>query len=132
MRFLQTITLRQAVMLDAVVTGISGVLFALGAGFLADWLGIAAAELRLMGLVLVPYAVYAAFVGMRPIISRKAVWSLIIINTIWAVDSIVVLLAGWITPTALGIGYVVLQALIVFGFAVLQYAGLRQRLSKTA
>ena len=132
MRFLHTITLRQAVLLDAIITGIGGVLVALGAGFLADWLGIAAAELRLMGLVLVPYAAYAALVGTRSVINRKAVWSLIVINTIWAVDSIVVLLAGWITPTGLGIGYVLLQALIVFGFAVLQYAGLRQPLSKTA
>jgi hypothetical protein len=45
-------------------------------------------------------------------------------NAIWAADSVVAVLAGWGDPTTAGAVWMVLQALVVAGFAALQLAGL--------
>ena len=46
---------------------------------------------------------------------------------LWALDSIVLLLINWVAPNAFGTAFVVAQALVVAGFAALQYLGVRQR-----
>jgi hypothetical protein len=47
-------------------------------------------------------------------------------NVIWVVASILVLVSGAIAPTALGIAFVIFQAIVVAGFADLQFTGLRR------
>ena len=54
------------------------------------------------------------------------VWAVIIGNVLWAGDSILLLLTGWIEPAALGYAFFVTQALAVILFAELQYVGLRR------
>ncbi len=48
-------------------------------------------------------------------------------NAIWALDSVVAALAGWGDPTTAGTVWLVLQALVVAGFAALQLAGPQAR-----
>jgi hypothetical protein len=57
---------------------------------------------------------------------RLAVWAIIIINTLWALDSVALLLSGWVAPNALGYAFVVLQAVVVAVVAELQYTGMRR------
>src|ERR671915_386249 len=44
----------------------------------------------------------------------------------YAGDSVLLLLTGWVAPTALGYTFIVFQAAVVALFAELQYVGLRK------
>jgi hypothetical protein len=118
--------LRRVLLADAVVSGVTGLLLFLSAGFLADLLQLPEALLRPAGLFLLPYSVLVAYIATRVNPPRWAVWAIIIANTLWAVDSIVLLFTGSVAPNALGYAFVIAQALVVAGFAEAQYIGLRQ------
>ena len=118
--------LRIALLGDAVASGATGLLMALGAGLLVGVLGLPESLLRWAGLILLPYAAVVAFFGTRERLSRGAVWTVIALNAVWVVDSIVLLLGGWVNPTGLGTAFVVFQAVVVAGFADAQYLGLRR------
>ncbi len=117
--------LRFALLADALASGATGLLAFAGAGILDAWLGLPASLLFYAGLSLVPYAAIVAYVGTRQAISRVAVWAIIAYNATWAIDSAVLLASGYVSPTALGYAFVIFQAAVVAGFAVLQYMGLR-------
>ena len=117
--------LRRVLLTDAVVSGATGLLMFGGATFLTRVLALPEPLLRYAGLVLLPYAAFVAYVATH--LHRTAVWALISINALWALDSIVLLLAGWVAPNAFGAAFVAAQALVVAAFAALQYLGLRQR-----
>jgi hypothetical protein len=53
------------------------------------------------------------------------VWAVIGYNVLWALDSALILMTGWLAPSALGYAFVVAQALVVALLAELQYFGLR-------
>ena len=118
--------LRRALLADALVSGATGLLMFGGAGLLASLLDLPQPLLRYAGLVLLPYGALVAWVGTREHMQRSAVWTVILANALWAVDSIVLLLSGWVTPNALGYGFVTAQALIVALFAAMQYCGMRR------
>ena len=63
--------------------------------------------------------------GTREIISRPAVWPVIIANALWAIASALLLVSGWVAPTALGYAFVIAQAVVVALLGELQYMGLR-------
>jgi hypothetical protein len=118
--------LRRVLLADALISGASGLLMALGAGLLAGLLNLPEGLLREAGLVLLPYAAFVAYVATRAQLMRLAVWAIIIINTLWALDSAALLLSGWVAPNALGYAFVVLQAVVVAVVAELQYTGMRR------
>lgn len=118
--------LRFALLADAVASGATGLLAFAGAGILAELLGLPTNLLRYAGLSLLPYVAIVAYVGTRPTISRPAVWAIIAYNTLWAVDSVVLLGSGFVSPTALGYAFVIVQAAAVAGLGALQYVGLRK------
>ena len=115
-----------ALLADALVSGATGLLAFTGAGILDGLLGLPTELLRYAGLSLIPYAAIVAYAGTRPNVSRPAVWAIIAYNTLWAIDSIVLLVSGYVAPTALGYAFVIFQAVVVAGFAGLQYVGLRK------
>lgn len=117
--------LRFALLADAVATTLTGLLMFAGSGVLEVWLGLPAPLLRYSGLVLLPYAAIVAYLGTRVQAARWAVWTVIACNAAWAFDSVLLTVSGWIQPTMLGNGFVILQALIVAAFAEFQYRGLR-------
>lgn len=116
--------LRLALTADAVVTGVNGAAYVVLAGPLGDLFGVEAALLRGIGAFLLAYAAVVALVAARP--ARAAVLAVVAGNAVWALDSLVAAAAGWGDPAAAGTVWLVLQALVVAGFAVAQYAGLRQ------
>jgi len=117
--------LRTALKLDAAVTALNGAAYLIGAALLEDLLGLPPNPLRAIGAFLVVYGAIVWYVGTRPQISRRAAWAVVAVNAVWAVDSVVVAAFGWGVPTAAGTGWIVLQALVVGGFAVLQRTGLK-------
>jgi hypothetical protein len=120
------VLVRLALKLDAVVSGANGVVYLAFAGSLADGLGLSEAALRGVGAFFVVYATTIWVVATRERVNRTAVRAVIVGNLIWAVDSIIVLAAGWLDPETVGAVWIALQALVVGGFAALQGLALRR------
>ena len=118
--------LRLVLRLDAVVTGLNGAAYLAAAPLLDDVLGLSGGLLRGVGAFLLVYAFAVWLVGARPRISGAAVEAVVVANVVWAIGSVVAVVTGFGSPTALGAGWLVLQAVVVAGFAALQLAGLRR------
>jgi hypothetical protein len=118
--------LRRVLLADAIASAATGLLMLLGAGFLEPLLGLPGALLKTAGLLLLPFAALVAFAATRDQVSRPLVWLVIASNAIWTVDSILLLLSGWVAPTMLGTAFVIAQAVVVGLFAELEYFGLRK------
>jgi hypothetical protein len=118
--------LRQALLADAVTTAACALLMLLAAGPLAGWLGLPASLLRAAGLVLIPFAIVVGALAFRESLPRMAVWTVIVANAVWAVDSLLLLFSGWVSPNAAGTAFVIVQAVAVALYAELQLMGLKR------
>ena len=118
--------LRQALLADAATSGACGLLMVLGAGFLGRLLGLPPALLTYVGLSLLPFAALLAYLATRETLPPTAVWMVIGSNALWAADSLLLLVSGWVEPTAAGYAFTVVQALVVVMYAEFQYIGLRR------
>lgn len=118
--------LRQALLADAAVSGATGLLLALGAGPLADLLALPEGLLRHAGLVLLPFAAAVGWLGTRERPSGAAVRAVVVVNALWVVESLALLVGGWVAPNALGHAFVVAQALAVAALAGAQQVGLQR------
>src|ERR1700752_1520937 len=96
----QNTFLRYALLADAVASGATGLLMIAGAGLLEGLLGLPVALMREAGLLLVPYVALVAVVGTRAAISRPAVKAIIVLNALWVAGSALLLLSGYVAPTA--------------------------------
>ena len=119
--------LRNAMMIDATASAAMGLMMAAAAVPLSGLLGLPEMLLRVCGLALLPYAAVLAFAGTRPVINPMVVRLVIAGNLLWTVASGVLLVSGWVSPSALGYAFVLLQALAVLGFAEFQIIGLRRQ-----
>ena len=119
--------LRRALGLDAAASGATALLVILAASPLEGLLGLPAALLRGAGLVLIPYVAFVIYAATRPAIAPPMVWSIIIINALWAIGSALLLLSGWVAPNALGYAFVIGQAVVVALLSELQYVALTRR-----
>ena len=113
-------SLRTALKLDAIVTGANGAAYLVAAGPLEDLLGLSPALLRGIGAFLLLFSAVVWIVGSRPQVSSSAALAVIAVNVLWAADSIAFLAAGLSDPTTFGAIWIVMQALVVAGFAGLQ------------
>ena len=118
--------LRNALLLDAVASGVLGLLMLAAAGMLEGLLAVPSALMRYAGLSLLPWAAFLVWLTTRERVPTPLVWAVIVGNVVWAADSVLLLLTGWLEPAALGYAFVVAQALAVAVFAELQYLGLRR------
>ena len=118
--------LRPALYVDAIVTGFTGLLLALGAPLLAPWLGLPIDLLRVAGLSLLPFAAYVATVASATPTRPAHVRAIACVNLLWVAASVLLVLAGPATLTLLGYAFVLGQALVVMAFAEFQWMGVRQ------
>ncbi len=119
--------LRGALFADAAVSGLSALTLIVGAGVLSGLHGLPQALLFVCGLLFVPFSATVAFAASRREAPVPLVWAILIANAGWAVASIAVLFTGWLAPTTLGMAFVIIQAIVVAGFAELQFVGLRRQ-----
>jgi hypothetical protein len=112
--------LRLVLKLDAVVTGANGVAYLAAAEPLEDLLGVSAGLMRPVGAFLLLFAAAVWVVSTRRVIPRAAVLAIATANAAWALGSLVFAAAGASSPSTVGTVWVVLQALVVGGFAALQ------------
>lgn len=124
--------LRNVLILDAIATGATGLLLTFFSSFLTPLLRVPGELLFYAGLVLLPYAALVGWLATREALARWSVWAVIVTNVLWAVDSVLLAMSGWIEPTALGYAFIVVQALVVAGFAELQFLGLRRSVAAVA
>lgn len=118
--------LRRVLLLDAIASGATGALMLAGSGLLQSWLGLPAMLLRFAGASLLPFAALVAWLALRARLSRAGVWAVIAVNVLWVVESVLLLVSGWVEPALLGTMFVLAQALVVAAFAELQFIGLRR------
>jgi hypothetical protein len=118
--------LRRALQADAIFSGVAALMFVFGAGLFASLTNLPETFLRNTGLVLVVYAALVGFLGTRSMTAKAAVWAVIAVNVIWAIDSFILLGSGWVSPNLLGQALIVMQAVAVGVFAELQFIGLHK------
>ena len=125
-RILPSDFLRRVLLADAITSGAMGLLLALLAGPLSRWFGLPTDMLREVGLFLLGFAALVATLGLQRASPRLLFWLVILGNALWALDSVLLLVSGWVAPTVLGGAFVVAQALVVAVLAELEYTGLRR------
>jgi hypothetical protein len=117
---------RVALRLDAVVSGATGAAYLAAAGPLDSALGMPAAFLRGMGVFMLAYAAAIWWLSSRRVVPRRAVMAVVAGNLVWAFGSLAFLALDVHTPSTAGSVWIVLQALVVAGFAALQAYALRR------
>jgi hypothetical protein len=118
--------LRRTLLVDATVSGVTGLAMLLGATALEEVLGLPVALARGAGIALLPFAALVFQLSRRQQVPRASVVTVIAVNVAWVVASLALVVAGGVGLTGLGAGFVLAQALGVAAFAALQYAGLQR------
>jgi hypothetical protein len=118
--------LRWVLIADAATCVATGLLMLIGSASLAKFLGLPDGLLRYAGSSLLPFALLLLYLTSRESLPPAAVWTVIVLNALWTMDSFLVVATGWITPNPLGYAFVTVQALGVATFAGLEYVGLRK------
>ena len=118
--------LRRALLLDAAASGAMGAILLLAAGPLEPLLGLPAGLLRWAAAVLVPFTALLIWVAGRARAPRGIVRAIVVGNALWTVGSVLLLASGRVTPTGLGVLFVLAQAAAVAAFAYLEYRGLHR------
>lgn len=118
--------LRRVLAFDAVTSGAMGLMLVAGAGLLGPLLDLPRGFVTAAGAMLLPFAAVvglAAFAARPP---RPLVWAIVVANVLWVIESAAVLIAGYVAPNALGIAFIVAQAVFVAVLAELEILGLRK------
>lgn len=118
--------LRQVLKVDALLSAATAAAMTFGASVLAPATGLPQALLVVAGAALVPWVAYLLWVATRPAVPVAAVWLVIGLNLLWAVDCTLLALGVGFEPTAIGVAFAVAQAVGVMVLAELQFVGLRR------
>jgi hypothetical protein len=111
-----------ALKLDAVVTGANAIAYLALAEPLGDLFGMPEGFLRAVGAFLAVFAVAVWQVATR---AQSFAPLVVAANAGWVVASLGAVVADWHAPDTVGTVWIVLQAGVVAGFALLQLAALR-------
>ncbi|WP_298923543.1 hypothetical protein [uncultured Ramlibacter sp.] len=118
--------LRNVLLADAASCLGSGALQLLFTAQMAELLRLPAALLLGTGVFLLAYAAAVAIVATCNPIPRPLVWLFAIGNAGWALACVALLASGWLSPSSLGVAWVLAQAACVAVLAELQWTGLRR------
>ena len=121
------LTLRNVLLLDAVLTGVNGLVYVAAAAAFGTLLGPSTSVIVGLGIFMLAYAAVAAWLGTRRPVSRLAVGLIADGNIVWAVASVSVVAFGWLGLTTAGTVWTLMQGALVAAFAALQLAALRRR-----
>ncbi|MFD2676386.1 hypothetical protein [Camelimonas lactis] len=126
-RFHTSPMLRNLLVLDAVTCLGAGALMAIGGGHLASLLALPEPLLRYAGVFLIVFGGAVGLLARSARVPRAAVLAVVVCNALWAIESVAIIAAGWVTPNAFGVAFVLAQAVWVAALAALQYACLRRQ-----
>jgi hypothetical protein len=97
-----------------------------GSTLLAQFLGMQPELLHYAGISLLPFTAFLVYMTSRERLSSAAVWTVIVLNALWTIDSFLIIATGWVTPNELGHVFVGAQASGVAIFAGLEYVALKK------
>jgi hypothetical protein len=117
--------LSRVMWLDAASCAATGALQLLPGDALARWTGLPNALLVGTGWFLLAYAAAAAWMASRASAPRRAIGLVVLGNLLWAVGCGALLLSAALNLSALGVAWVLVQAVVVVVLADLQWMGLR-------
>ena len=117
---------RLALRVDAIVTGANGAAYLAAASVLDGPLGLPAPLLRAVGAFLLLFALAVWLVAAQERLRPGLVAAVIAANLAWVVESIALAAFGWGSPATAGTVWVLLQAVVVAGFAAAQLLALRR------
>lgn len=126
------IFLRRALVADAASCAGLGLGMLLFTAPLAALLNLPATAIDEVGLLLLPCAAFILYLASKPVPPRMGVWTVIVLNALWTVESFALLFTDWVSPNAFGIAFIVGQALVVALLAELEYVGLRKAVAAIA
>jgi len=119
--------LRNALRANSIFCVLSGLLLTVGAEPITTFLGWSTPiPLIVIGIGLLPYGVLLFRRVARATIDARAGMFYVGIDTAWVGASIILLLTNWVPFTTEGKWVIALQALIVAGFAALQFFGVQR------
>jgi hypothetical protein len=118
--------LRLALRLDAALSVAAGALTLALPGTLAGELGAPASAVQAVGLFMLGYGVLAGALGACRQLPRWLVRFVVLGNTLWVLDSLLLLASGWISPRLVGSAILLAQAAAVAVLASLQGLGLQR------
>lgn len=122
--------LRLALKLDALVSGTGAALIlasmVVASQAVTELVGMPSGLLWGLGLFFAAYATGVWLVGAPSAINRTAAWTVVGLNLLWTVDSVALVVLGWLPLTTLGAALVVAQAVAVLLLAELEWLGLRR------
>jgi hypothetical protein len=118
--------LRLVLFADAATCFATGLLMSFGSTLLAQFLGMQPELLHYAGISLLPFTAFLVYMTSRERLSSAAVWTVIVLNALWTIDSFLIVATGWVTPNELGYVFVGAQALGVAMFAGLEYVALKK------
>lgn len=118
--------LRVALLIDLVGSGATALLLLSASGFLAPLFGLPAGLLWWVAIIMVPFLLLLGLTARRDSVPASVIPLIIALNLAWVAASALLLVSRIVTPTALGYGFVIGQAVAVALFAELQYVALRR------
>lgn len=124
--------LRGVLFADAATCISTGMFSIIFSETLGAFLQLPAQFLFYAGLSLLPFAAFLLFTATRRQTASVFVWAIILLNALWALDSFLILLAGWVAPNAFGYGFVIFQAIGVAALAGLEFVGLKRSETQNA
>jgi hypothetical protein len=116
--------------LDALTCALMGIALIVVASPLSILLALSQDLLFYAGCLLLPIAIYIGGLSRQINPSSTGVWLVIIGNIAWIFASVAVV--AIVRPNALGVGFLLLQALVVAMFALAEFKAERRRLAHTA
>ncbi|MDH1264486.1 hypothetical protein [Pseudomonas sp. GD03944] len=118
--------LRNALLADGLLGISTGLLLVLSANWLVGFLDLPRLLLMASALILLPLGGLLFWLSRQPQLHRLAVWAVITLNTLWVIESVMLLVLGWVSPNLFGYVFIIGQAVVVGLLAELQWFGLRQ------
>lgn len=118
--------LRQVLKADALLSAATAAAMILGASALAPATGLPQTLLVVIGVALVPWVAFLLWAATRPVVPVAAVWLVIGLNLLWAVDGTLLAFGVGFEPTAVGVSFAVAQAVGVLVLAELEFVGLKR------
>jgi hypothetical protein len=117
--------LRLAMRLDAVLTGIVGIVGLAIAPRLAELSGTTTSSERALGIFFVAYGLAVFALSLLPSVRRAGTW-VVVGNVLFTVAAVIVVLAGLWPLTTLGVVLTLGSGVYTLVMADLQYVGLRR------
>jgi hypothetical protein len=118
--------LRLALRADAIFCLATGAISLVEAQPLGALLGVAPLALSILGAVVAVYGAFLLYTAAQAQISRRIALVALVLDAIWVIDSLVLLIGGWLPLTSAGMWTIGLVALAVATLAELKFFGLRR------